>query len=282
MRTGLVLEGGAMRGLYTSGVLDALMDEGMGFDVIVGVSAGALFGVNLPSAQRGRGIRYNLKYMGDRRYISLWSLLTTGNIVNAGFTYYKLCYELDPFHEEAFKRSGVEFYAVVTNMSTGQPEYIKLEAPLEQMEVLRATSAMPFVSKPVYLEGVPYLDGGIGDSVPVDFCLGLGCQRVAVVLTQPEGYRKEAPSPLRRAMARVRYGRYPSFVESLNNRWLMYNGQAERVSALEAQGRIFVIRPSRPLDIERLEKDKGKLRETYELGLRDCAAALPGLKEYLK
>ena len=149
MKTGLVLEGGAMRGMFTAGVLDSWMDEQISFDGIVGVSAGALFGINAPAGQKGRAIRYNLKYIRDKRYMGLRSLLTTGNLINADFAFYEVSSKLDIFDEAAFQRSGVDFYAAVTDLHTGAPEYIRITEPFRQMEVLRATSAMPYVSRPV-------------------------------------------------------------------------------------------------------------------------------------
>ena len=160
MKTGLVLEGGAMRGMFTAGVLDSWMDEQISFDGIVGVSAGALFGINAPAGQKGRAIRYNLKYIRDKRYMGLRSLLTTGNLINADFAFYEVSSKLDIFDEAAFQRSGVDFYAAVTDLHTGAPEYIRITEPFRQMEALRATSAMPYVSRPVELDGRFYLDGG--------------------------------------------------------------------------------------------------------------------------
>ena len=159
MKVGLVLEGGAMRGMYTAGILDIMLDQNICVDGVIGVSAGVLFGVNYLSKQRGRSIRYNKRFNGDKRYMGIHSLLTTGNIVNTEFAYYTVPYELDVFDDETFRKSGIPFYAVVTNMQTGKPEYIQIHSVLEQMEVLRASASMPLVSKPVYLDGVPYLDG---------------------------------------------------------------------------------------------------------------------------
>lgn len=194
MKTGLVLEGGAMRGLFSAGVLDVWMEEEIPFPVIVGISAGALFGVNYPSRQKGRALRYNLKYIRDSRYMGLRSLLTTGNLINSDFAFYEVSNRLDVFDEAAFCRSGTEFYAVVTNLCTGGAEYIRLTEPLRQLEVLRATSAMPYVSKPVELNGQLYLDGGVSDSIPVKYCASLGCDRIVLVLTRPLEYRKRPPA----------------------------------------------------------------------------------------
>ena len=189
MKVGLVLEGGAMRGMFTAGVLDVFLDEQIHIDGIVSVSAGALFGVNLPSKQRGRVLRYNKKYLNDKRYMGWHSLFTTGNIVNKDFAFYQLPFELDVFDQEAFARSGINFYTVLTNVESGEAEYVKIHDAFEQMETLRATSAMPFVSKMVEIDGKKYLDGGIADSIPLRFCQQLGYDKIIVVLTRPLDYR---------------------------------------------------------------------------------------------
>ena len=282
MRTGLVLEGGAMRGMFTAGVLDAWMEEGIGFESIVGVSAGALFGVNLPSGQRGRAIRYNMKYVRDRRYMGLGSWLSTGNLINADFAFYEVSTRLDVFDEAAFRTSGTEFYAVVTSLRTGRPEYIRITEPLRQLEVLRATSAMPFVSRPVELDGERYLDGGVGDSIPLDFCRSLGCERIVLVLTRPLEYRKQRPAAWLRALTRRCYREDPAFVESLNRRWEVYNRQVEAAAEAERRGEIFVVRPASALPVRRMERDPEKLREAYVLGTEQGRAALPGLGAYLR
>ena len=169
MKVGLVLEGGGMRGLYTAGVLDAFLEAGIKVDGVVSVSAGALFGVNYLSNQPKRALRYNKRFMGDRRYMSFWSWLTTGNFVNKEFSYYKVPMELDVFDQDAFAESGVPFYVVATDIKTGKPDYIKIDHVFEQMEALRASSALPLVSEIVEYKGKRYMDGGLADSLPIDF-----------------------------------------------------------------------------------------------------------------
>ena len=281
MKAGLVLEGGAMRGMFTAGVLDQWMEEKLRFDKIVGVSAGALFGINYPSGQKGRAIRYNLKYIRDKRYMGLRSLLTTGDLINADFAFYEVSSRLDVFDEAAFLRSGVDFYAVVTNLDTGKAEYIQITEPFRQMEVLRATSAMPYVSRPVELSGKLYLDGGISDSIPVNFCESLGCDKIVLVLTRPLEYRKQQPSPWLRSFNRLYYRKAPAFAESLNRRWEVYNRQVEDIIEMERQGKLFVVRPAEPLPIGRVEKDPAKLQVVYDLGAEAGRASLNLLKHEL-
>ena len=281
MKTGLVLEGGAMRGMFTAGVLDSWMDEQISFDGIVGVSAGALLGINAPAGQKGRAIRYNLKYIRDKRYMGLRSLLTTGNLINADFAFYEVSSKLDVFDEAAFQRSGVDFYAAVTDLHTGAPEYIRITEPFRQMEVLRATSAMPYVSRPVELDGRFYLDGGVSDSIPVHFCKSLGYDKTVLVLTRPLEYRKERPAAWLQRFNRLYYHRYPAFVESLNRRWAGYNRQGGEIIGVERRGGPFGGRPNGPLPIRRVEKDPAKLQAVYDLGAEAGRASLSGLKEYL-
>ena len=270
-----------MRGMFTAGVLDSWMDEQISFDGIVGVSAGALFVINAPAGQKGRAIRYNLKYIRDKRYMGLRSLLTTGNLINADFAFYEVSSKLDIFDEAAFQRSGVDFYAAVTDLHTGAPEYIRITEPFRQMEVLRATSAMPYVSRPVELDGRFYLDGGVSDSIPVHFCKSLGYDKTVLVLTRPLEYRKERPAAWLQRFNRLYYHRYPAFAESLNRRWEVYNRQVEEIIGMEQRGELFVVRPNGPLPIRRVEKDPAKLQAVYDLGAEAGRASLSGLKEYL-
>ena len=278
MKVGLVLEGGAMRGMYTAGVLDTFLESDIKIDGIIGVSAGVLFGVNYLSKQKGRVIRYNKRFINDKRYMGFWSLITTGNIINKDFSFYKVPQELDVFDNETFKKSETEFYATITNMETGKAEYIKLEDLFAQMEVLRATSAMPYVSKIVELDSGKYLDGGISDSIPVEKCKELGYDKIIVVLTRPLDYRKKKPKEF---LAKTFYRKYPNFAKTLNNRYKMYNETVEKIIDMENKKEIFVIRPSRLVDVKRIEKDPEKLQEMYDLGIQDSKNILDKLKEYI-
>ncbi|MGT2929777.1 patatin-like phospholipase family protein [Streptococcus dentasini] len=278
MRVGLVLEGGGMRGLYTAGVLDAFLDEEIRVDGVVAVSAGALFGVNLLSKQRGRGLRYNKKYIGRKDYMSIWSWLRTGNFVNKDFAYYKVPLELDVFDQEAFEASGADFYAVATNIETGKPAYLKVSDVFHEMEILRASSALPLASKIVDWQGEKYLDGGLSDSIPVDFARGLGFDKLIVVLTRPLNYRKK-PSSGR--IYKLFYRSYPELIKAASQRWKNYNRAVEHVLDLEASGELYVLRPEQDLDIGRLETDPDKFETIYQLGLTDTRASMSGLKSYL-
>ena len=278
MKIGLVLEGGAMRGMYTAGVLDIFLDKDFWVDGIISVSAGALFGVNYPSRQKGRAIRYNKKFISDKRYISFRSLVSTGNIVNKDFAFYEVPFKYDVFDNKTFKESDIDFYVAVTNLQTVQPEYVKLIDPLAQMEVLRATSAMPYVSRPVEIDGIPYLDGAIADSIPVEQMQKLGYDKIIVILTRTLDYRKSKPMTW---IAKWFYRRYPHFSDAVNQRYAMYNRQVENVIKLAEKGDIFVIRPSVDLKIKRIEKDPNKLQAMYELGIKDMQLQWKNLLDYL-
>ncbi|PJG85579.1 patatin-like phospholipase family protein [Conservatibacter flavescens] len=278
MKVGLVLEGGAMRGMFTAGVLDVFMDHNIHIDGIVSVSAGALFGVNLPSQQRGRVLRYNLQLLHDKRYMGLHSWLTTGNIVNKDFTFYEVPYTIDPFDQTTFSQSHMDFYATLTNVETGLPEYIKITDVFKQMEVFRATSAMPLVSKMVEINGQRYLDGGIADSIPLKQCQQLGYDKIIVILTRPLDYRK-TPSNL--FLFKTFYKRYPKLIECMAKRHLDYNNTVEDIIRLEQAQKIFVIRPSITLPIKRIEKDLTKIQAMYDLGVSDCQQLIPQLQHYL-
>lgn len=278
MKVGLVLEGGAMRGMYTAGVLDIFMENNIKVDGIVGVSAGVLFGVNYLSKQKGRVIRYNKKFIKDKRYMGLRSLITTGNIINKDFSFYEVPYKLDIFDDETYKKSNIDFYATVTNVETGKSEYIKLDSVFEQMEVLRATSAMPFVSKFVELEGKKYLDGGISDSIPIDKCKELGYEKIIVILTRPIEYRKKKSNKM---FSKIRYSKYPNLVNVINNRYKNYNNAVEKIIDMENKKEIFVLRPSRLVKVKRIEKDENKLQEMYDLGIEDAKNRLEELKEFI-
>lgn len=278
MKIGLVLEGGGLRGIFTAGVLDVFLDENIHIDGAIGVSAGALFGVNLPSKQKGRALRYNKKYAQDKRYMGLHSLLTTGNIVNRDFAYYELPSKLDPFDQQAFETSGMDFWVTVTNVETGKPEYIKIDNVFEQMEAFRATSSMPIVSKIVEIEGKKYLDGGVSDSIPVQKFIEMGYNKIIVVLTRPLEYRKKPSSMW---LFKRFYKKYPKLVQRWENRYAEYNQAVEQIIQLNEKQQIFVIRPSRTVKISRLEKDVDKIQGMYDLGVEDARNALAGLRAYL-
>ena len=277
-KTALVLEGGAMRGMYSAAVLDVLMDEGIKVDAIYATSAGVLFGVNYISGQRGRAIRYNKRFSRDKRYMGIYSLVTSGNIINKDFAFYEVPFTLDVFDDDAYMNSDVKMVATVTNVHSGGVEYIEVKSVLKQMEVLRAASAMPFVSQMVELDGQLYLDGGLSDSIPLKKCQADGYERIIVVETRPKGYRKSKSSSL---PAKLFYSKYPNLVETINNRYSAYNDILQEIDDLDARGEIVLVQPSKELHLGRIESDPERLQEMYDLGIGDAKALLPRIKEFL-
>lgn len=279
MKIGLVLEGGGMRGLFSAGVLDALLDlKELSVNGIVGVSSGALFGVNYVSKQKERAVRYNKKYADDKRYMGLHSWITTGNAVNKDFAFYELPYKLDVFDNETFKKAETDFYVVMTNVESGKPEYVLIEDAFAQMEYLRATSALPFASKIIEINGKKYLDGGISDSIPIDFCESLGYDKIIAVLTRPEGTYKEDKLGF---LYKLVYRKYPNLVNSLLNMATDYEKVLTKIKDLENKGKIFVVRPPEVLKIGRLEKNRDKIQKVYDTGLNTGLKELDNIVKYL-
>ena len=279
MKIGLVLEGGGMRGLFSAGVLDALLElKELSVNGIVGVSSGALFGVNYVSKQKERAVRYNKKYADDKRYMGLHSWITTGNAVNKDFAFYELPYKLDVFDNEAFKKAETDFYVVMTNVESGKPEYVLIEDAFAQMEYLRATSALPFASKIIEINGKKYLDGGISDSIPIDFCESLGYDKIIAVLTRPEGTYKEDKLGF---LYKLVYRKYPNLVNSLLNMATDYEKVLAKIKDLENKGKIFVVRPPEVLKIGRLEKNRDKIQKVYDIGLNTGLKELDNIVKYL-
>lgn len=277
-KTGLVLEGGAMRGMYTAGVLDVFMENGITFDGVIGVSAGAITGCSYLSGQVGRTIRYNKKYCRDKRFMSFYSFLTTGDLVGADFCYRELPEVLDPFDNEAFKQAKTAFYVTCTNLDTGAPEYIRMTDMVTDMDYMRASASMPYVSRIVEKDGMKLLDGGVSDSVPVRKFMEMGYNKNVVILTRPADYRKTEGKG---RPARLFYGKYPKFVAALENRSRAYNKMVEDIQALEQAGEIFVIRPQSPLEIGRMSHDPEEIGQAYERGRADAEACLEAMQAWL-
>lgn len=276
-KTAFVLEGGAMRGLYSAGILDVFMQNGISTDAIYGVSAGALFGINFKSKQIGRAIRYNLKYAHEKNYMGLFSLLTTGDIMNKEFCFNKLVNELDRFDFETFNNSPIDFYAVVTNVETGMAEYIKIKDARYGLEALRASGSMPFVSRCVDFEGAKYLDGAISDPIPLQRAIDDGYEKIIVVLTRPENYRKHKE----RMPYNLFYRNYPNFIKTAINQPEHYNRTLDLIKKYEKEGKVLVLRPSKDLKIARVEKSLKKLTAIHKLGIDDCTSNLNKIKNYL-
>jgi predicted patatin/cPLA2 family phospholipase len=266
-KRGLVLEGGAMRGLWTAGVIDVMMEHDIWPDGLIGVSAGAAFGCNYKSRQVGRAIRYNTKYARDSRYSGLKSWLTSGNYYNAEFGYHTMPKELDVFDDDAFNKNPMAFYVVCTDVLTGNPVYQLLsEATEETYDWIRASASMPLASKVVELQGRKLLDGGVADSIPLEYFESIGYRRNVVILTQPAGYQKEHNKLM--ALMRLSLRHYPKMIEAMDKRHLMYNRQLQYVAQAEQEGRCLVIRPEDKIPIGHISHDASQMRLVYEQGRR--------------
>lgn len=282
MALGLVLEGGGMRGLFTAGVLDELMEQGLdySFQGAVGVSAGACFGVNMKSGQQGRALRYNIKMCGNPNYISVRSLLTTGNLINADFCYHVVPTQIDVFDGEAFARHPMKFHLVCTDCLTGQPIYHEIDhVDYDVLEWIRASASLPMVSRPVALDGHTMLDGGISDSIPLRYFQQQGYDRNIVILTQPLGYRKKPYGAL--WLTKLLLRRYPKVVECMKHRHEMYNAQLDYVMEQAKAGNTLIIAPPETLPIGRVEQKPEKLRLITRLGREACLRQLDEIKNFL-
>ena len=265
MKTGLILEGGAMRGMFTAGVLDVLMEHGIIVDGAIGVSAGAVFGCNYKSQQAGRTIRYNTAYCADKRYASFRNWVHTGNLYSEQFCYHDIPEKLDPFDQKTFQQNPMDFFVVCTDLRTGDPIYHKCRTgDAEDVRWMEASASMPLAAKPVRIGHYALLDGGVADSIPVRFFESIGYRRNLVVLTQPKGYVKKKNKFL--PAIRARYFRYPAFLDAVADRHERYNETLSYLSMLEQAGQDYVIRPPIPLEIGAMERDPVQLRRVYDTG----------------
>ena len=265
MKKGLVLEGGAMRGLFTAGIIDVMMEAGVEPDGLIGVSAGAAFGCNYKSRQPGRAIRYNTRFAKDARYSGLKSLLTTGDYFNAQFGYHIVPYQYDLFDVETFEHNPMEFMVVCTDVLTGQAVYHKMDrVDYDELEWLRASASMPLASKVVEVAGHKLLDGGVADSIPLAYFESIGYDRNVVILTQPEGYVKHRTKLM--PLMRIGLRRYPEMIQAMDRRYLMYNRELEFVRQAEREGRCLVIRPDEKLPIGHISHDSEEMKRVYQIG----------------
>ena len=280
MKTGLIMEGGAMRGMFTAGVLDVLMENGLVTDGAIGVSAGAVFGCNYKSHQIGRVIRYNTEYCNDKRYASFKNLVKTGNLYSEQFCYHEVPEKLDPFNEAAFAASPMDFFVVCTDVKTGEPIYHKCrKGDAEDVRWMEASASMPLAAKIVKIGHYGLLNGGVADSIPVRFFESIGYKRNLIILTQPKGYVKKKNKFL--PAIRAKYFRYPAFVEAVADRHERYNETLSYISMLEQAGKDYVIRPPIPLEIGAMERDPAQLRRVYETGRAVAQIQVEKIRDFL-
>ena len=278
-RTALVLEGGSLRCLFTCGVTDVMMKEQIPIDGVFGVSSGALTGVNLVSGQPGRTAEINIGYVNDKRYLGVRNLLLHRSIFNFDFLFGEISQNLIPFDFKAYESSPMRFCAVATDCRTGKPLY--LEKGCDLFSALRASASMPLLAPMVSVDGVPCLDGGVSVSIPYQKALDEGYEKIIIVTTREHGYRKK---PVSHAMGRLylrAYRKYPELVRAIVNVPRRYGKELDEIDQLEAQGRVFVIRPPKPVTVSRTEKDTEKLRALYQEGEEEIRKQLPRLRAYL-
>lgn len=279
IKTGLVLEGGGMRGIYTAGVLDVMLEHNISFDGVIGVSAGAIHGCSFLSGQAGRSIRFYKKYCTDRRFMSFHNMLRTGDLVDEQFCYHELPETLDPYDYEAFEHRRGRFYVACTNLVSGKAEYLEITDMRQQIDLIRASASLPYVSRIVECDGKKLLDGGCSDSIPVNAFMKMGYSKNVVVLTRHKEYSKE---PENAGMAKVYYRRYPRFVAAMKNRHKVYNNTRKLIKRLEEEGKVFVISPSRELGVGRTCRDVQVLQRAYDLGRQDAMRQLGNLEVFLE
>jgi len=279
MKTGLVLEGGGMRGVFTAGVLDFFLKKNIEFENILAVSAGSCHAVSYLSKQYGRAFAVSVDYLSDKRYCGLYSLLTTGDLFGADMLYNKIPNELNLYDYGAFDASPAKFQAVITSCETGKAEYPVITDLRKDIQIIRASSSLPMVSKPVEINGKLYFDGGIADSIPLGQSIKQGNEKNVVVLTQHREYVKKPSSMMK--ITKLLYRKYPNLIRSMEHRHEMYNAELELIRKEEEAGRAFVIAPELPLPVDRIEKDKEKLRTCYKIGYNTAEKSYNELLEFL-
>lgn len=274
--TALVLEGGGLRGVFTCGVLDCFMDHGIRFPFAVGVSAGACNGLSYMSGQRGRAKASNIDLLDEYHYVGFRYLLTQGCIMDFKLLFEDFPEKIIPYDYDAYFSNPDRFVMVTTNCLTGEAEYLEEKSdPGRVMDIVRASSSLPFVSRITYVDGIPMLDGGIADSVPVEYAFSQGYDRMVVVLTRNKGYRKkDGTMPL----SRIIYRKYPLLQKALAERNTLYNKMMDRIESLEEEGLIIVIRPQKPVEVGRMEKDTSRLSALYDEGYAVASAVLPQIR----
>ena len=279
-QAGLVLEGGGMRGVYTAGVLDAFLEEDIEFSHIYGVSAGSCHATSYIAKQPGRAFRVNVDYLDDPNYCGLKTYLRTGDIFGADMLYAQIPNVLDPVDYETFQKYPGKFYAVVTDVDTGEARYIPVRDLKKQIWAIRASSSLPLVSRTIKVKNHSYLDGGIADSIPVRKAMEDGNQKNVVILTREEGYQK-GPNSLM-PLLKLRYPHKKAFLKKMENRHIRYNETLDFLKKQEEKGKVFLIRPEEKVEVGRIEKDRDKLEALYRIGLQDGRKAMKAMKEYLE
>ena len=279
IKAGLVVEGGGMRGVYSSGVLDFFIEKDLFFENNYGVSAGACHLCSYLAKQYKRAFRVNVDYLNDKRYCSVHSLLKTGNLFGAEMLYDIIPNELDLFDYDTYNKNESNFYVVITDINTGKPEYVKIGDLKKDIIYVRASSSLPLLAQNVKINDKEYLDGGISDSIPIKKSIADGNKKNVVILTRDSTYRKGKNSLM--PIIKLKYKKYPNFVKSMADRYIVYNEILDFIKELEDNGDVFVIRPKKPVNIGRTEKNREKLDALYNDGYNDAKDCYEELLKYL-
>lgn len=281
-QAGLVLEGGGMKGIYTCGVLDFFLEKGIEFSSVYGVSMGACDMCSYLSKQHGRGRDIIIDYVDQKGYCSVESLVLTGDLFNADMCYHLIPDYLNPFDYEAYKKYEGKAYSVVTNIRTGEPEYLQVKDMKADIEMIRASASLPLVARVIKIDNEPYLDGGISDSIPLKKSIADGNQKNVVVMTKEVGFYRKPLKKAPLALIKTRYLKYPKVYELMRDRHIHYNKTLEEIEKETGAGRAFVIRPQKKVEVGRVERDKNKLNTLYEEGYQDAVKCFDDLKRYLE
>ena len=280
MKKGLVLEGGGHRGIFTAGILDVFLENNISFDGVIGVSAGAVHGASFLSKQKGRSLRYALKYCNDKRYMGIGSLLKTGDYFNVDFCYYLLPQVLDPFDNDTFENKTAEYYTVSTDVETGKAVYHQCKTLRnDYIKWIVASASMPLVARIVDIEGQKLLDGGVADSIPEAAFRKMGYTKNVVILTQPKGYEKKSNSML--PLIKRIYRKFPNFVKAVENRHLIYNQEIKDLEKLEKSGDVLILRPKTDLVASRTERNPKKMQDSYNQGRLLALEEIEKVKAFL-
>jgi len=281
-QAGLVLEGGGMKGVYTAGVLDLFLDKGVDFSSVYGVSAGACNMCSYISKQRGRALDVNIDYLDSKRYCSVESMIFSGDLFNVNTCYNLIPNYLNPIDNETFMAYEGKAYSVVTNLRTGRPEYLRVKDAVKDIDKVRASSSLPLVSRTVTINGKPYLDGGLSDSIPIQKSIRDGNGKNVIVMTKEIGYRRKPIDSGQLALIKVRYAKYPKVAEIMAERHIVYNECLDFIERMEKEGEVFVIRPQRPNDVRRIERDKARMKALYDQGYEEAEALYEEMMHYLE
>lgn len=282
IKAALVLEGGALRGMYTSGVLDTFLKNNMEFECVTGVSAGALNAMSYISKQPGRSAKINLEYCDDPRYIGRKAFIKNKGIIGYDYLFGDISENKVPFDFKSFENTNQRFVIVTTNCEKAETEYLERSNCNDLFKAAQASSSMPLASAMVEINNNHYLDGAVTTSIPVKWALEQGYEKIVVVLTRDKTYRKPMITNKMKKLYKLAYHKYPELIEKLNTMPERYNRLQEELLELEKEGRIFIIRPEKEVTVSRLEKDKTKLENLYKEGIVEAERKLESLKEYLK